>query len=94
SDMDIIEYMDKNLTKCQSLILFCSESIKNSEAVKAEWHAFFYKCLKMKNLKIIPVFEKISDVPTLLGPYLHIEYNSSEFDNFIEKLHKNIVGSI
>jgi small GTP-binding protein len=91
SDMDIIEYMDKNLTQCQSLILFCSESIKNSEAVKAEWHAFFYKGLKIKDLKIIPVFEKLSDIPTLLGPYMHIEYNSSDFENFIENLHRNIM---
>jgi hypothetical protein len=92
SDMDIIEYMDKNLTQCQSLILFCSESIQNSEAVKAEWHAFFYRCLRIKNVKIIPVFENISDIPTLLGPYMHIEYSYSDFDKFIEKLHRNLVG--
>ena len=81
-DDDIYEYMNRNIKKCDILILFCSEHIEDSEAVNIEWMA----ALKLKK-KIIPVFIKESDIPPLLSTKRGIPFDRNTIDAIIEKLY-------
>lgn len=74
-DDDIIEYMDKNIAKCDVFLLFCSQNALNSDPVKMEWQS----ALKLKK-KIIPVFINESDIPPLLSSKLGILYDKNNLD--------------
>jgi len=82
---DIYDYMDSNLGKCDIFLLFCSQNALKSDAVKMEWHA----ALKIKK-KIIPVFRREQDIPTLLSTKLGVQFNESD----IEGTHKSIYDLI
>ncbi len=84
SGIDIIEYMNKNLGKCNSFILFCSEHTTQSKAVETEWMAA-YKEFQDGNtmLKIIPIFEKPEHIPFLLRRLVRVYYNQENLEKTV-----------
>jgi hypothetical protein len=82
---DIYDYMDTNLGKCDIFLLLCSANALKSNAVKMEWQA----ALKV-NKKIIPVFVRQEDIPTLLSTKLGVQFN----ENDVEGTSKNIYNLI
>jgi len=50
-----------------------------------------YSLNQEERIRILPVFEKPSDIPLLIKPYLGVEYNPNDFGGFIEKLYKEIL---
>ncbi len=86
---DIIDYMDKNIQKCDIFILFCSQDALKSSPVKIEWQA----ALKV-NKKIIPVFEDEIDIPTLLSSKLGVKYDGNNLNKMIENLYYLILKKV
>jgi len=90
SKENIVEFMDRTLQESDVFILFCSERSLNSAAVSDEWQAAFQR-RKKGLIKMIPVFEDEGHVPPILGHLLNVKYTKDDFDNFIEKLHREIL---
>jgi hypothetical protein len=90
SGQNIIEYMEANLERSAVFVHFCSQNSKNSKSVKLEREAAI-QLRQEDKMRIIPIFEKPSDIPLLIKPYLGVEYNSDNFEVFIEKLYREIL---
>ena len=90
SGQNIIEYMEANLERSKVFIHFCSQHSKTSKSVKLEREAAI-QLNQEERIRILPVFEKPSDIPLLIKPYLGVEYNPNDFGGFIEKLYKEIL---
>lgn len=86
---DIFEYMNDNIKNADVLVLFCSESATNSDAVRQEWMAAY----KLKK-KIIPVFEREEHIPPLLTTKLGINIKIGNTKKFVEELHGLIIKKI
>jgi len=86
---DIIDYMDTNLGKCDIFLLFCSQNALKSDAVKIEWQT----ALKVKK-KIIPVFEREKDIPTLLSTKLGVQFSEKEIDTTIKNIYDLILKKL
>lgn len=86
---DIYDYMDANLGKCDIFLLFCSPNALKSDAVKMEWQA----ALKIKK-KIIPVFVREEDIPTLLSTKLGVQFNESDTDDTIKSIYDLILKKL
>lgn len=79
---DIIEYMNRELEKCDIFLLFCSENSQKSMFVKSEWQAAF----SLKKI-IIPVFINRSYIPILLNIFQAIQFNPDNIESFILRLY-------
>ena len=86
---NIIDYMNKNLGKCDALLLFCSPNSIDSEPVKKEWTA-----AESLNKPIIPIFIKKSHIPPLLSSREGIEFDPFEFQKNIQNLYKLILKKV
>lgn len=85
-DDDIMKYMNDNLAKCHVILVFCTQNAIHSESVQLEWMTG----IKLKK-KLIPIFLNPNDIPPLLTTKLGIEFNSSDFEDNIDKMHSLIV---
>ena len=65
---DIIDYMEKNIAKCDVFLIISTENSKNSESVRLEWKA----ALNEKKV-IIPVFTDEKNIPLLLRSKLGVK---------------------
>jgi hypothetical protein len=83
---NIIEYMDRNLGKCDVMLLFCSPNALKSIPVKKEWTA-----ADSMNIPIIPVFIKAKYIPPLLSSRLGIEFDPFDLQNSIEEIYNLIM---
>ena len=90
SGRNIVEYMEKNLKKCNIFVLFCSEKAMTSKAVTDEWQAAF-QLRKQELLKIIHVYENEKYIPALLTPLLNVKYVKDSFIDFVIQLYKEIL---
>lgn len=88
-DDDIIDYMNKYVTKCDLFIMICSQNALDSEPVKMEWQA----ALKIKK-KIIPVFKNENDIPTLLSTKLGINYDENNLEKTVNDLYYLILKKL
>ena len=79
-------FMSNNIGKCDVMLLFCSESARNSGAVDDEWTA-----ADMMNKHIIPVFLNSDHIPPLLRSRLGYEFDLMDFDKNIMHLHNLIL---
>jgi len=86
---DIYGYMDKNVRLCDLFLLFCSPNALKSETVQMEWQA----ALKIKK-KIIPIFIREQDIPTLLSTKLGIQFNESDIDGTIKNIYDLILKKL
>jgi len=86
---DIYDYMDSNLGKCDIFLLFCSQNALKSDAVKMEWRA----ALKIKK-KIIPVFRREQDIPTLLSTKLGVQFNESDLEGTNKSIYDLILKKL
>jgi len=86
---DIYDYMDTNLGKCDIFVLFCSPNALKSDTVKMEWQA----ALKIKK-KIIPVFVREEDIPTLLSTKLGVQFNESDLNSTIKNIYDLILKKL
>jgi len=86
---DIYDYVDTNLGQCDVFLLFCSTNAIKSDAVKMEWQA----ALKVKK-KIIPVFVREQDIPTLLSTKLGVEFSESDIDATIKNIYDLILKKL
>jgi len=89
---DYAEFMDETLKKYDVFVLFCSTNSMKSASVKDEWQAAFEK-RKKGLIKIIPVYEKLDDIPVILGHFLNVKYDQKQFENFIKNLYQEIMRS-
>jgi len=90
SGENIVEYMEKTLKETNVFVLFCSENSIRSKSVEGEWQAA-YQLRKEGLMKIVPVYEREEDIPYLLKPILNVRFTKEKFDDFIEKLYKEIL---
>lgn len=90
SGENIVEYMERNLKRCNVFVLFCSENSLNSKAVTDEWQAAF-QLRKQGQLKIVPVYENERFIPALLTPLLNVKYSGEELIDFISELYNEIL---
>jgi hypothetical protein len=81
--------MDTNLGKCDIFILFCSQNALKSDAVKMEWQA----ALKVKK-KVIPVFVREEDIPTLLSTKLGIQFNENDREGTVKNIYDLILKKL
>jgi len=86
---DIYDYMDTNLGKCDIFLLFCSPNALKSDAVKMEWQA----ALKIKK-KIIPIFIREQDIPTLLSTKLGVQFNKDDVDETVKRIYHLILKKL
>ena len=92
SGEDIVDYMERTLNLSNIFILCCSENSIKSHSVEDEWKAAFQ--LRKKGLmKIIPVYEDDSFIPTLLTPLLNVKFTEDNFEDFIQNLYKEVLRS-
>jgi len=85
----IPDYMNKNIPISDIFLLFCSQRIIDSEAVKAEWEtALYFK------KDIIPIFIDITHVPPILRRLHGIPFNINDFDKIIDMTYELILKKI
>ncbi len=92
STQNIVEYMDKMLEKCDVFVLFCSENSMKSISVKDEWQAAFQR-RKKGLVSIIPVYEQTRHIPVILGHFLKVKYDKTDFNSFTRELYQEIMRS-
>ncbi|MFX0033553.1 MAG: toll/interleukin-1 receptor domain-containing protein [Candidatus Hermodarchaeota archaeon] len=90
SGENIVKFMEKNLRRCKTFILFCTENSDKSLSVEAEWESAFQLRQEGK-IKIIPVYEDANYIPVLLKPILNVKFYKNEFEKFIDLLYKEIL---
>ncbi|KKM64241.1 hypothetical protein LCGC14_1503370 [marine sediment metagenome] len=88
-DGNIITYMNKNLEKCDVILLFCSQNSLNSEPVQMEWTAAV-----AINKAIMPIFIYAEYIPPILKPLLGIKFDPSNMHKNIIELKKTIIKRI
>lgn len=93
SDQNIIDYMERALNESKVFVSFCSENAIASKVVKGEWMAA-YQLEQIGKLKIVPVHEKQRYIPSLLRPFLNVEFSSKNFEKFIKQLYHEIMRKI
>ncbi|MHA1376195.1 MAG: toll/interleukin-1 receptor domain-containing protein [Promethearchaeota archaeon] len=86
---DIVKYMNDNIERCEIFLIFCSKNASKSEAVNIEWRAAF-----KTNKKIIPIFERVEDIPTLLSSKLGVFFSKRKIDDVIEQIYKLIIKKV
>ena len=74
--------MEKYIKECDVILLFCSPDATASEAVKKEWMS----SLKLEK-KMIPIFKDPIDIPALLTTKLGVQYDSENFDKFVNDIY-------
>ncbi len=90
SGQNIVEYMEKTLSICDTFVLFCTQHSKKSKSVEGEWQSA-YQLIKKGVMKIIPVYENEDDIPILLIPMLNIKFDKVNFEEFIKNLYQEIL---
>jgi hypothetical protein len=83
---DIYQYMNENVGRCDVFLMFCSPNALHSEAVELEWMA----ALKKKK-RIIPIFHREADIPTLLTTKLGVRYKAGDFEGTLRDIHQLIL---
>jgi len=83
---NIFKYMSDNLSKCDVMILFCSQNTLDSEPVEKEWTA-----ADAMGKPIIPVFIKPNHIPPLLRSRLGLEFDFYDLQKNVHELHKLIL---
>jgi hypothetical protein len=83
---NIIEYMNDNLGKCHTFVLFCSKNALESIPVKKEWTA-----ADAIGKPIIPVFFNPEHIPPLLRSRLGIEFDFYGIDRNVQEIHSLIL---
>ncbi len=92
STQNIVEYMDKMLENCDVFVLFCSENSMKSVSVRDEWQAAFQR-RKKGLVTIIPVYEQAEHIPVILGHFLNVKYDKTDFNSFTTELYQEIMRS-
>lgn len=90
SSENVVEYMERNLRKSKTFVLFCSKNALDSKSVEGEWMAA-YQLRDLGLLRIISVFEDEDDIPLLLTPSSKVKFMRDNFKIFIENLYKEII---
>jgi hypothetical protein len=83
---NIIEYMNDNLGKCHTFVLFCSKNALESVPVKKEWTA-----ADAMGKPIIPVFFNPEHIPPLLRSRLGIEFDFYDIKRNVQGLYSLIL---
>ena len=83
---NIIEYMDRNLGKCHTMLLFCSPNAIESIPVKKEWTA-----AEAINMPIIPVFTSTKYVPPILSSRLGIQFDPFDMEKNLDDIYNTIM---
>ncbi|NVM18849.1 MAG: toll/interleukin-1 receptor domain-containing protein [Candidatus Lokiarchaeota archaeon] len=73
-------------------VLFCFQHSHDSKSVKLERGAAI-QLSQEERIRILPVFVNPSEIPLLIKPFLGVEYQLARFDDFIQKLYKEIFRS-
>ncbi len=83
---DIIDYMDKNLEKCDIMLLFCTKNSKNSQPVKNEWSSFLYS-----GKPIIPIYINFEFVPFILQSKKGIKFDPFNFNQTAQEIYDHVL---
>jgi hypothetical protein len=75
------EYVEKSISYSDAVIVICSENTFQSEWLMKEFQIGLYL-----DKPIIPVFKNVYDIPPLLLPRKGVEYDTKDFDRFIDNL--------
>ncbi len=84
---NMITFMNENIKLCDIMLLFCSPNALESGPVKTEWNA-----AKAINKPIIPIFTNENDIPTLLRSIYGVYFDENNFEETIERIHKQILN--
>ncbi len=86
---NIILYMESTLKRCDVILLFCSPNALLSAVVENEWVA-----ADMLRKPIIPVFLDPKYIPPLLRSRLGLEFDLTDPEKNISKLHSLILKKV
>jgi len=78
---NFIKFMNDNIGICDVVVLFCSPNSLKSSYVEKEWTA-----ADALGKPIILIFLKTKHIPPLLSSRVGIEFNSRDFNQYINKL--------
>lgn len=91
--LNIVDYMNKYLGKCNVFVIFCTENAQKSKSVKAEWEAAF-QLMQNEKLSIIPVYENSDHIPPLLLPLRRVRFDPDNLEQFVSELSNEILKTI
>lgn len=83
------EFMDRCISSCDALILFCSPNSLKSTPVKYEW-----KTALAKERVVLPVFHDLKDVPPELKAERGVKFNFLKFNKSIDEIHTTLRNKI
>jgi len=83
---NITLFMSDSCDKCDVMILFCSESARDSKAVDKEWTA-----ADMMGKPIIPIFLNSDHIPPLLRSRLGFEFDLMDFEKNVVQIYNLIM---
>lgn len=83
---NIIKYMNDNLDKCDTMLLFCSPNALASGPVEKEWTA-----ADMMGKPIIPIFNNPDHIPPLLKTRLGVQFDPFDFQKNIDEIYSLIL---
>ena len=86
---NIIKYMNDNLDKCDTMLLFCSPNALASGPVEKEWTA-----ADMMGKPIIPIFNNPDHIPPLLKTRLGVQFDPFDFQKNINEIYSLILKKI
>jgi len=84
-NMNSYEYIEQALNESKVFVPFCSKNAIKSKIWNDEWMAAF-QLRHMGKLKIVPIHEMKKHIPSLLRPLSNVEFNSGDFEKFINEL--------
>ncbi len=85
----IIDYMNKNVPRCDVFLLFCSQNTLSSKPIQTEWETAQYF-----GKKIIPIFQTLDHVPPLLQRLRGILFRGTEQGGTLADLYREIISQI
>ncbi|MFX1295582.1 MAG: TIR domain-containing protein [Promethearchaeota archaeon] len=75
------DFIGKCVRSCKIFLIFCSKNSINLESVEEEWHV-----VRELNKNIIPVFNKLDNVPALLRKYTGVQFNPEDLNKTIKEI--------
>ncbi|MHA1312187.1 MAG: leucine-rich repeat domain-containing protein [Candidatus Helarchaeota archaeon] len=88
--IDIYDYMEKNIPKCDIMLTFCSTNYLNSKPCEKEWQA-----ADRIGKQIVPIFIEITHVPLLLKNIMGVKIDifkepEENFKDILKEINRRI----
>ncbi|MFX1365922.1 MAG: toll/interleukin-1 receptor domain-containing protein [Promethearchaeota archaeon] len=86
---NIIKYMNDNIRRSDVFISFCSQNALQSKYIEMEWQAAL-----AESKLIIPIFLDYDNVPSLIKPYLGVQFIQDNLTHNVEEIYKVLLKQV